>query len=106
MRSMFIVSVLSLSVALSMSACGGGGEEAYDTFQDCFDDHNQVEALPVDESIVICCLEHPINGVTEVSGAGIKHLDKYSFDAAVTKGNIENFTGVAQVPLGFAGPWP
>ena len=42
--------------------------------------------------------------IAEVSGATIKHLDKYSFDPAVTKGNIENFTGVAQIPLGFAGP--
>ena len=28
----------------------------------------------------------------------------YSFDPAVTRGNIENFIGVAQVPIGLAGP--
>lgn len=77
MRSMLIASVLSLSMALSLTACGGGGEEAYDTFQDCFDDHNQVEALPVAESIVICCLEHPINGVTEVCGADAVACETY-----------------------------
>jgi len=32
------------------------------------------------------------------------HLFKYSIDPKLTQGNIENFTGVVQVPLGFAGP--
>jgi hydroxymethylglutaryl-CoA reductase (NADPH) len=34
----------------------------------------------------------------------LEHITHYSFDPHTTKGNIENFTGVAQVPLGFAGP--
>ena len=34
----------------------------------------------------------------------MKHIQHYSFDPAVTQGNIESFAGVAQVPLGFAGP--
>ena len=43
--------------------------------------------------------------VTEESGADLTHVGTYSFDpAAVLPGNIENFSGVAQVPLGFAGP--
>ena len=42
--------------------------------------------------------------VEEFTGAKLDHLTKYSFDPHVTKGNIEHFTGVAQVPLGFAGP--
>lgn len=33
------------------------------------------------------------------------HLTNYSFDPQLARGNIENFTGVAQVPLGFAGPF-
>jgi hydroxymethylglutaryl-CoA reductase (NADPH) len=32
------------------------------------------------------------------------HTAQFSFDPALTQGNIEHFTGVAQVPLGFAGP--
>jgi hydroxymethylglutaryl-CoA reductase (NADPH) len=32
------------------------------------------------------------------------HLHKYSFNPEVTAGNIENFIGVAQVPVGLAGP--
>ncbi len=38
------------------------------------------------------------------TGATIQHIDKYSFDPAITRGNIENFVGVAQVPIGLAGP--
>ena len=34
----------------------------------------------------------------------LHHVAGHSFDPAVAKGNIENFTGVAQIPLGFAGP--
>ena len=40
----------------------------------------------------------------EFSGVKLQHLSNYSFDPRVTQGNIENFTGVVQVPLGFAGP--
>ncbi len=39
-----------------------------------------------------------------ISGAKLTHLASYSFDPATTKGNIENFAGVAQIPVGFAGP--
>jgi hydroxymethylglutaryl-CoA reductase (NADPH) len=42
--------------------------------------------------------------IEEKSGAKIKHLNRYSFDPRILPGNIENFTGVAQVPIGFAGP--
>lgn len=42
--------------------------------------------------------------IKEFSGTELKHINKYSFDPETTKGNIENFTGVAQVPIGFAGP--
>ena len=42
--------------------------------------------------------------VEEVSGVRLQHLRHYSFDPATTSGNIENFTGVAQIPIGFAGP--
>ncbi len=34
----------------------------------------------------------------------LKHIFNYSFDAHITQGNCEHFTGVAQVPLGIAGP--
>ncbi len=33
-----------------------------------------------------------------------KHITQYSFDAHTLKGNCEHFVGVAQVPIGIAGP--
>ncbi len=33
-----------------------------------------------------------------------EHITHYSFDPHIVKGNCEHFTGVAQVPIGFAGP--
>jgi hydroxymethylglutaryl-CoA reductase (NADPH) len=42
--------------------------------------------------------------VSSFTGAKLDHLTHYSFDPQETQGNIENFTGVVQVPLGFAGP--
>ena len=42
--------------------------------------------------------------VSKYSGAKLEHIPHYSFDAEETQGNIEAFTGVAQIPLGFAGP--
>jgi hydroxymethylglutaryl-CoA reductase (NADPH) len=40
----------------------------------------------------------------EQTGASLSHMAEYSFDPAVLPGNIENFIGVAQVPVGVAGP--
>jgi len=42
--------------------------------------------------------------VFERSGQALEHVGSYSFDPAVLPGNIENFMGVAQVPIGLAGP--
>ncbi len=42
--------------------------------------------------------------VREFSGTDPNHLFSNSFDPTVAEGNIENFTGVAQIPIGFAGP--
>lgn len=44
------------------------------------------------------------NFVEEFTGAKLNHIRHYSFDAAITKGNCEHFSGVAQIPIGFAGP--
>jgi hydroxymethylglutaryl-CoA reductase (NADPH) len=42
--------------------------------------------------------------LAEETGASPDHIGRYSFDPAVLEGNIENFIGVAQVPIGIAGP--
>jgi hydroxymethylglutaryl-CoA reductase (NADPH) len=38
------------------------------------------------------------------TGAMLAHVGAYSFDPAILPGNIENFIGAAQVPIGLAGP--
>jgi hydroxymethylglutaryl-CoA reductase (NADPH) len=42
--------------------------------------------------------------VEERTGAKLEHVGSYSFDPSVLPGNIEQFAGVAQVPIGIAGP--
>jgi hydroxymethylglutaryl-CoA reductase (NADPH) len=42
--------------------------------------------------------------IEEHTGAKLHHLLQHSFDPHLAKGNCENFVGVAQVPVGFAGP--
>ncbi len=39
-----------------------------------------------------------------LSGVELRHVVANSFDPRITQGNIENFIGVAQVPIGLAGP--
>jgi hydroxymethylglutaryl-CoA reductase (NADPH) len=38
------------------------------------------------------------------TGAQLEHVASYSFDPSILPGNVENFVGVAQVPIGLAGP--
>ncbi|HUL63776.1 MAG TPA: hydroxymethylglutaryl-CoA reductase [Burkholderiaceae bacterium] len=42
--------------------------------------------------------------VEERTGAALKHVGSYSIEPSVLPGNIENFIGAAQVPIGLAGP--
>ena len=42
--------------------------------------------------------------VAQQSGAELRHMAQFSFDTSILPGNIENFIGVAQVPIGLAGP--
>src|SRR5277367_2568660 len=42
--------------------------------------------------------------IQEATGVNISHVAQYSFDPEMLRGNIENFVGVAQVPIGIAGP--
>ena len=59
MRSFF-----AIAFALSLAACGGGGDnESYPTFQACFDDHHVNEGFNAMQAITICTLDHPVNNV-------------------------------------------
>jgi hydroxymethylglutaryl-CoA reductase (NADPH) len=42
--------------------------------------------------------------IQERTGVALDHVARYSIDPSTTRGNIEHFTGAAQIPLGFAGP--
>ncbi len=42
--------------------------------------------------------------IEQFSEVKLQHIPHFSFDPHITKGNCEHFTGVAQVPMGFAGP--
>ena len=42
--------------------------------------------------------------VEEHTGARLEHVASESFDPAILSGNVEQFIGVAQVPIGLAGP--
>jgi hydroxymethylglutaryl-CoA reductase (NADPH) len=42
--------------------------------------------------------------VQERTGTALEHVGSFSFDPGVLPGNVENFMGVAQVPIGLAGP--
>lgn len=44
------------------------------------------------------------NFIEEYTGVTLNHIGKFSIDPETLVGNIESFTGVAQVPMGFAGP--
>ncbi len=40
----------------------------------------------------------------EQTNVAFQHITNYSFDPTILRGNLENFIGVAQVPIGLAGP--
>src|SRR5215210_8856150 len=42
--------------------------------------------------------------LAEQTGVGLEHVGAHSFDPELVQGNVEHFTGVAQVPIGIAGP--
>jgi len=42
--------------------------------------------------------------IEKLSGKEFSHVKKYSFDAHDLQGNCEHFIGVAQIPIGIAGP--
>jgi hydroxymethylglutaryl-CoA reductase (NADPH) len=45
-----------------------------------------------------------LRAASEATGASLDHIGSYCFDPEVARGNIENFAGATQVPLGLAGP--
>src|SRR3954467_6980062 len=48
--------------------------------------------------------EERLRFLEEHTGARLEHVPAMSFDPAEVSGNVEQFIGVAQVPIGLAGP--
>jgi hydroxymethylglutaryl-CoA reductase (NADPH) len=66
----------------------------------------RAETLPYDkeENQSPAIIESRQAFLAQKTGVALPHVSHYSIDPATTRGNVENFTGVAQVPIGFAGP--
>jgi hydroxymethylglutaryl-CoA reductase (NADPH) len=74
--------------------------------EDAIADRPQRVAVPYDkdDDYAEAIVRRRREFVESFSGAKLEHVWRNSFDAETTRGNIENFAGVAQVPIGFAGP--
>jgi hydroxymethylglutaryl-CoA reductase (NADPH) len=48
--------------------------------------------------------EARLRTASEAAGASLEQIGSYCFDPSEVRGNIENFAGATQVPLGLAGP--
>jgi hypothetical protein len=66
--------------------------EPFDTLQDCYDDHHNDEMLPIQQAIVVCCLDHPIAGVhpscEATQTACVTHV-RGELDASVVDSDIQ-----------------
>jgi len=75
--------------------------------KDAIDENRQKEkAIPYDkeDNFVPRIIKKRQRFIEKETGVKLRHITKYSIDPKTTGGNVENFTGVAQVPIGFAGP--
>lgn len=50
------------------SGCGEDPPESFPTYQECFDNRTMEAAQLVPDAIVMCCLDHPIGGMTSACG--------------------------------------
>jgi hypothetical protein len=85
--------LLCIGFALSVfaAACGSdsSGEEAFDTYQDCFDEHTMEEGLDFQEAVVVCCIDHEIDGHKLVCGDTAADCVTYLGDNLSTSGDIQ-----------------
>jgi hydroxymethylglutaryl-CoA reductase (NADPH) len=57
-----------------------------------------------DDDYTVAMAQRRRDFVHERTGATLTHVGRFSFDPATLPGNVENFIGAAQVPIGLAGP--
>jgi hypothetical protein len=95
MRIATVVIASVFSLPLVFAACGGSDDndsEPFDTLQACYDDHHSgAESLPVQQAIVVCCIDHPIAGVhpscLDSQAACVGHV-RAALDTTVTDNDI------------------
>ena len=70
------------------------------------EDHDHLVKIPrdVNDDFSESAIKARQDFVKEQTGQELNHVAQYSFDPHETDGNCEHFTGVAQIPLGIAGP--
>jgi len=70
------------------------------------DDHRRAPRVPRDmaNDYTPEMAAHRRDFLRQQTGASLEHVGRFSFDPGALPGNIENFTGVTQVPIGVAGP--
>lgn len=89
MRTAVLVTAL-LAIPLALAACHG--HDGFDTLQACYDEHTNVERLPVQDAIVVCCLDHPVQGVNpscrDSQADCVAHVDA-ELDASVSLSDIQ-----------------
>jgi hypothetical protein len=62
--------LLLATLMLGFVGCGEDEPEAFPSYQECFDEfHDFGRGLSVPDSIIECCLSHPINGAMPACGA-------------------------------------
>jgi hypothetical protein len=57
---------LVLLVVVCIGCKNESGTEPFDTYQDCFDKLVETDKQMVEDAIVECCIDHPIDGVKPV----------------------------------------
>jgi hypothetical protein len=93
MRIARALASISLTFPLVV-ACSSKSNDAdpFDTLQACYDEHHNVESLSVHDSIVVCCLDHPIAGIhpscKDTQADCVTHVDA-ELDASVVLSDIQ-----------------
>lgn len=91
-------------LALLVAACGDDPPKSYDNYQACFDDQTEKGMLPVMDSIVACCLEHPIDGNRPVCQSAVPdcinyltiNLDQVSASPTEVRTSCEAYVGMLE----------
>lgn len=94
MRIATAVSAAWLAVPVVFAACGSSSTmdaEPFATLKACYDEHHTMESLTVQQAIVVCCLDHPINGVhpscQNTQADCVSHV-RTNLDASITDADI------------------